>query len=140
MELKGAVRYEDLESDSTVDPKISMRYEASDNLVLRASYSSSFREASLAQLTSSGVGLQGIQDFNADGTPKGGVTFIRIAGMNNPNLKPEEADNINIGAIWRPNDNFEMKVDYWSIDYTNLITIESDQGKAAPNPIFYLDD
>jgi len=134
LEIKGAVRYEDLESDSTVDPKISMRYEASDDLILRASYSSSFREASLAQLTSSGVGLQGIQDFNADGTAKGGTVFIRIAGMNNPNLKPEESDNINIGAIWSPNDNFEMKVDYWSIDYKNLITIESAQGKVAADP------
>ena len=134
LELKGAVRYEDLESDSTVDPKISMRYEVSDDLILRASYSSSFREASLAQLTSSGVGLQGIQDFDTSGNPVGAVTFIRIAGMNNPNLKPEESDNINIGAIWRPNDNFEMKVDYWAIDYTNLITIESAQGKVAANP------
>ena len=52
-----------LENDSAVNPKISARYQASDNLVLRASLSTSFREASLAQLTATTIGLQGIQDF-----------------------------------------------------------------------------
>ena len=63
-------------------------------MVLRASLSTSFREASLAQLTSTTIGLQGIQDFDTDGAPVGGVAFIRVAQANNPNLDPEESDNI----------------------------------------------
>ena len=97
--------------------------------------STSFREASLAQLTATTIGLQGIQDFSTDGTPVGGVAFIRVAQANNPNLDPEESDNINVGLIWSPNDNFNLKLDYWAIDYTDLITIESAQGKVIANPL-----
>ena len=129
------LRYEELENDSAVNPKISARYEATDNLVLRASLSTSFREASLAQLTATTIGLQGIQDFSTDGTPVGGVAFIRVAQANNPNLDPEESDNLNVGLIWSPNDNFNLKLDYWAIDYTDLITIESAQGKVIANPL-----
>jgi iron complex outermembrane receptor protein len=133
--VKGALRYEDLESDSSVDPKISFRYQASDNLALRASFSTSFREASLAQLTSTNISLQGIQDYNADGSAKGGTAFIRIAQANNANLAPEESENMNIGAMWNPNDQLAMTLDYWAIDYTNVITIESAQGKVSANPL-----
>ncbi len=134
LELKGALRYEDLETDSNVDPKISLRYQASDEVILRASVSTSFREPSLSQQFASGVGLQGIQDYNADGSPKGGTAFIRIATVGNTNLKPEESDNLNMGVIWRPNDNFEAKFDYWMVDYTNVITVASAQGIVARDP------
>jgi iron complex outermembrane receptor protein len=134
LELKGAIRYEDLETDSNVDPKISLRYQASDDVVLRASVSTSFREPSLSQLFTSGVGLQGIQDYNTDGSAKGGTVFIRIAQAGNMNLKPEEADNMNVGIIWSPTDNFEAKLDYWMVDYTNVITIESAQGIVSRTP------
>ena len=134
LELKGAVRYEDMENDSNIDPKISLRYEVSDEVIVRASLSTSYREASLSQLTTSGVGLQGIQDYNEDGSAKGGTAFIRIAQDGNPNLEAEEADNLNIGVIWRPLDNFEAKVDYWMVDYSDVITIESAQGIVSRTP------
>jgi iron complex outermembrane receptor protein len=134
LELKGAIRYEDLESDSNVDPKISLRYQSSDEVIFRASVSTSFREPSLSQQFASGVGLQGIQDYNADGSAKGGTAFIRIATAGNTNLKPEESDNLNMGVIWRPNDNFEAKFDYWMVDYTNVITVESAQGIVSRTP------
>ena len=134
LELRGALRYEELADDSAVNPKISARYEVSDELVLRASASTSFREPSLSQLTATTIGLQGIQDFDTDGNPVGGTAFIRISQSNNPSLDPEESDNINLGLIWSPNDNFNLKLDYWAIDYTDLITIESAQGKVIANP------
>ncbi len=134
LEISGAVRYEDLESDSTVDPKLSLRYQASDDVVLRASVSTSFREASLSQLNADTVGLQGIQDFATDGSTVGNPTFIRIAQKGNLNLEPEEADNLNVGVIWTPTDSLNMKFDYWAIDYTNVITIENAQGIVQANP------
>ena len=129
LELKGALRFEDLESDSTLNPKLSARYKASDNLVLRGSVSTSFREPSLAQLSVTTVGLQGIVDAGATS-----ASFIRIAQANNPDLDPEEAVNMNFGAIWTPADNLNVKLDYWNIDYSDLITIENAQGKVTANP------
>ena len=134
LELKAALRFEDLESESTLNPKISARYQMSDELVLRGSISTSFREASLAQLSVTTVGLQGIQDFDTDGAPVGGVAFIRVSQANNPDLEAEEAQNMNFGAIWTPNDNLNVKLDYWNIDYSDVITIESAQGKVVANP------
>ena len=129
LELRFAGRYEELDSDTTFDPKLSARYQATDDLVLRASISSSFREASLHQLYASSVGLQGIQDRNVDGTDKGGTVFIRIAQDANDQLDAEQANNLNLGVIWQPIDSLHITLDYWSVDYTDVITIESAQGK-----------
>jgi iron complex outermembrane receptor protein len=134
LQLKGAVRYESLENDNPINPKISARYQASDNLVLRGSLSTSFREPSLVQLNSDLVSLQGLQDYKADGTTNGGTAFIRVAVASNADLVPEESDNMNFGAIWTPNDQTSLTVDYWAIDYKNVITIENAQGKLIADP------
>ena len=134
VELRGAVRYESLESDSTLNPKVSIRMQANDNLVLRGSVSTSFREPSLSQLNQSSVGLQGIQDFDTSGNPVGQPSFIRIAQAYSTDLIPEESTNMNLGAIWTPNDQLSVKFDYWSIDYRDVITIESAQGKVIADP------
>ena len=134
LELSGAIRYEDLESDETIDPKLSLRYQASDSVVLRASVSTSFREASLAQLYADNVGLQGMQDFDTDGNTVGQPTFIRIAQKGNLNLQPESADNLNVGILWSPTDSFDMKLDYWAVDYQDVITIENAQGLIIADP------
>ena len=102
--------------------------------MLRASVSSSFREPSLNHLFNSDVGLEGIQDYDTDGNAVGGTAFIRIASQANPNLIPEEADNYNIGLIWSPTDSFQSKLDYWVVDYTNVITKEAAQGVVQRTP------
>ena len=132
--LKTALRYEELEDDNTFDPKVSLRYQFSDTIVFRGSFSTSFREPSLSQLYSGQVSLQGIQDY-FEGSPKGGTTFIRIAQNGNDGLSPEESENINLGIVWSPKDNLSFKMDYWAIDYSNVITIESPQGKVINNPL-----
>ncbi|MDA9997325.1 TonB-dependent receptor [Gammaproteobacteria bacterium] len=134
LSFKGAARFENLDSESTYNPKASLRYQMSDELVLRGSYSTSFREPSLSQLSSSLVSLQGLQDFNTDGTPRGSVSFIRVAVAKNENLTPEESDNMNFGAIWTPNDQTSVTLDYWTVDYKNVVTLESAQGKIIANP------
>lgn len=134
LELRFAGRYENLDSDSTFDPKLSVRFQATDTLVLRASASSSFREPSLHQLYASSVGLQGIQDFNAAGAPVGGAVFIRIAQNANEDLSPEQSENMNIGLVWDPLDSLHVTLDYWAIDYKDVITIENAQGKVFADP------
>lgn len=134
LSFKGAARFENLDSESTYNPKASLRYQMSDELVLRGSYSTSFREPSLSQLSSSLVSLQGLQDFNSDGDAVGSVSFIRVAVAKNEDLTPEESDNMNLGAIWTPNDQTSVTLDYWTVDYKNVVTLESAQGKIIANP------
>ena len=130
----GALRYESRTDESTFNPKVSVRYQMNDDIVLRGSYSNSFREASLSQLSTSLVSLQGLQDFNPDGTRKGSTAFIRVAVAHNPDLEPETSNNTNFGAVWTPNDQTSLSVDYWSIAYEDVITIENAQGKIVSNP------
>ena len=134
LQVIGALRYESLTAESTFNPKVSMRYQMNDNLVLRGSYSTSFREASLSQLSTSLVSLQGLQDFNPDGSAKGSTAFIRVAVAHNPDLIPETSKNTNFGAVWTPNDQTSLSVDYWDIAYEDVITIENAQGKIVANP------
>ncbi|WP_299594649.1 TonB-dependent receptor [uncultured Microbulbifer sp.] len=133
LELTGALRYENLDTDSSFDPKLAARWQISDQWTLRASASTAFRQASLSQQYATAVTLNGIQDFNADGTTKGGVAFIRVAATGSEALKPEESENYNLGVIFQPTDNLDFKLDYWRVDYTNLITVENAQGKLLAN-------
>jgi iron complex outermembrane receptor protein len=135
LEFRFAGRYEDLDTASTFDPKLSVRYQIMDGLVVRGSSSTSFRQASLHQLYNSSVSLQGIQDFDpVTGASRGGTAFIRIAQNANENLQPEEATNFNFGVIWDPTDSLHISADYWRVDYSNVITIESAQGKVVADP------
>jgi len=134
LEVNGAVRFENLESDNSFNPKLSARYKVSDQLVLRGSFSTSFREPSLVQIYSDLVALEPLQDFNVDGEEVGGTQFVRVAIKSNSDLKPEESDNVNFGAIWTPNDQVSLTADYWMIDYDNVITKENAQGKLVSNP------
>jgi len=134
LEVTAALRYEKLDNDNSLDPKIAMRWQLSDQWIARASVSTSFREPSLSQLNATAVSLQGIQDFNPDGTPKGGVAFIRVASQGAADLTPEESTNYNLGLIFQPTDDLELKLDYWRVDYEDLITQQSAQGIVIANP------
>lgn len=129
LEVNIAARYEDLDTASSVDPKISVRWQTTDSLVLRASASTAFREASLAQFYAQETNLQAIQDFNPDGSAKGGVSFIQVNSTGNLDLDPEESTNYNLGVIWQASDDFDMRLDYWSFEYRDVIAVENAQGK-----------
>ena len=129
LELDLALRYEDLDTDSSVDPKIALRWQASDDLVLRASASSAFREPSLQQIYSQETSLQGLVDpLNP------GVLFVRVDRTGSRDLRPEESTNVNLGAIWSPTDELSLRVDYWRFDYKDVIVAEDAQGKLNDDP------
>ena len=129
VELTAALRYENLDSGSSVDPKLALRWQASDMIAIRASASTAFRQPSLSQINAQIVQLVDIQDYNVDGTAKGGSAFRRVTQSGSSELKAEESDNFNLGVIVTPNNSLDLKLDYWSVDYTDLITVEDPQGK-----------
>ena len=131
IELTAAVRYEHLDAGESIDPKIALRWQLSEQLALRASASTAFREPSLSQVNAQIVALGGLQDFNSDGTANGGVAFVRVTSSGSDSLKPEESDNFNIGLLYQSSDRLDIKLDYWKVDYSNLITVENAQGKLA---------
>lgn len=134
-EITTALRYEELENANSIDPKLAIRWQLSDQWILRGATSTAFREPSLSQKHASAVTLNGIQDFDESGNPVGGISFIRVAAIGSDKLEPEKSTNYNIGVIYQPTDTLDLKVDYWGIDYDDLITVENAQGKILTNPL-----
>ena len=129
-EMSVAARYEALDSDSSLDPKLALRWQVTDELVVRGSMSTAFREASLVQQFNRGTSLQGL----VDPLGGGGALFIRVLTEGDTGLKPETSTNTNLGVVWTPSDNFNMRVDWWQFDYEDVITIENAQGKLSADP------
>ena len=133
IEVTSALRYENLDSGRSIDPKLAVLWTISDKLALRASISTAFREPSLSQIHAQTVQLERIQDYNSDGSAKGGAAFVRVVQSGSQQLKAEESDNFNLGVVLTPSPSVDIQLDFWAIDYSNLITIENAQGKVTAN-------
>ena len=142
-----AGRYEDYGSPigSTFNPKLGLRWQATDALVLRSSASSSFRGPGLAQ-TAEGTGFSlefGVIDVLGAGTNAAGPNCVRTGrcafptgteiptiiivkkGEATPELKSEEAVTWNVGGIWSPTEGalegLTLGLDYYSISFTDKV-------------------
>ncbi|MEQ8860572.1 MAG: TonB-dependent receptor [Pseudomonadales bacterium] len=129
-----AVRFEDYGGDvgSTVDPKLALRFQATDAIALRGSVSSTFRGPPQNFLEGRGTSLQFVGATNA---------FKAIDTLGNPGLSNEEAIASNFGIIFDTN-NFFGSLDYWRFDFTDPIQVEDFNGivnayspPSATNPI-----
>ena len=147
VEMQLAARYEDYGDDigSTFDPKLGLRWQASDSLVLRGSASSSFRGPGLAQIEEgTGFSLEfGVRDVLGEGTNPLGQNCVRTGrcaipgdaeaptiiivkqGLATPSLTPESATTLNFGGIWSPVDGplqgLTVGLDYYMIRFEDKI-------------------
>ncbi len=126
LEATLAVRYEDYGGGvgSTTDPKLSVRYEPTDWLVLRASTGTTFRGPLPGNVVDGrfATTLAGIQ--------AAGNNFKSVDNFGNPNLAPETAFTYNLGAVFDFANGFKASVDYWSYDFEDEITTTPAQGIA----------
>ena len=126
LEATLALRYEDYGGGvgSTTDPKLSVRYEPTDFLVLRASTGTTFRGPLPGNILSGNTAttLAGIQ--------AAGNNFKSVDIFGNPNLAPESAFTYNLGAVFNFENGFKASIDYWSYDFEDEITTTPAQGIA----------
>lgn len=138
--LSTALRY-DHYSDfgSTTNQKISATWDVTDDLSLRGSWGTSFRAPGLPELNagvfSLGLGSNitpgaGITGFSTQ--PNGSMNVLYILG-NNPNLKPEEGTNWQLGADYRPSfvPGLRVSATYYNLHYRNKLGTSG-----VPAPIF----
>jgi outer membrane receptor protein involved in Fe transport len=126
LNLQLAGRYEDYGGgvDST-DPKASLLWRPTETFAFRASIGTAFRAPSLFQAFGTQTTLAELIDPGV-GTPQ----FFPVRTQPNPTgepLSPEEADVANIGVSLSPNEAWEIGIDYWSFDYTNVIIEQNPQ-------------
>lgn len=115
-----AVRFEDYGDlvGSTVDPKLAVRFQATDALVLRGSVSTTFRGPPQNFLEGRSTSLSFVNAANA---------FKAIDTAGNPNLSNEEAVASNFGIVF-DRGNFFGSLDYWRFDFSDPIQVESFEG------------
>ncbi|MGA1370394.1 MAG: TonB-dependent receptor domain-containing protein [Pseudomonadales bacterium] len=115
LEAQLAVRWEDYggETGDTIDPKLSLRWQATDWLALRGSAGSTFRGPTPLNRSILATGLQSVT--------AAGSTFKAIDNVGDPGWSPENADTFSVCLIFQF-EQFEAIVDYWSYEFEDQIT------------------
>ncbi|MCG7533825.1 TonB-dependent receptor [Pseudoalteromonas sp. OOF1S-7] len=113
------------ESNSDTTYKLSLRYNATDNLVLRASYGTGFKVASLRSyaqplanqgVTGSAYTCPNLGDANREAFCPPGETQYQAFLKGSPTLAPEESEQMSAGFVYSPTTDTTIQVDYWSIE------------------------
>ena len=135
----------DLGSPTTA--KYGLRWKPVDDLLVRASWGETFRAPSVQDLFSGGgesfpsasdpcrvanwgvLSAEARARCQAAGVPAGGAVDTRtqlrsLFGGNPFSLKSENGENLSAGVVYSPSffDGFDIAVDYWKIELTDVIT------------------
>ncbi|MGW8389528.1 TonB-dependent receptor [Pseudoduganella sp. HUAS MS19] len=114
---------------STTNPKLSFRWQPSQNLMFRGSASEGFLAPSFTQLYSGrllGELPNGVIDQEGCASHPGDPAFCAIPRLNyysggNPRLKPETSKQGTLGMVVAPFAGFTASFDYWAINVTDRI-------------------
>ncbi|WJG08356.1 TonB-dependent receptor [Aliiglaciecola sp. LCG003] len=134
LEVNVAVRYDDYSDfGDNVAPSVKARWEVADGIVLRASYSESFRAPGLDELNAATT-------FSAEAA----TDYAQCAGngvaaedcperqydtyyKSNSGLGPETSDYVNFGVVWDITEEFGVKLDYFNLAIDNVIQAKTVQ-------------
>lgn len=114
VELSFSGRFEDFGGGTdSFDPKFGIVYEPVENLLLRGTYSTAFQVAGLNELNSTIVEVNSLVFQNT-------VSSVLTTVVGDPNVAPQESENLSLGLeySWQ---NFDLTVDYWNIEFTDII-------------------
>ncbi|WP_394173977.1 TonB-dependent receptor domain-containing protein [Thalassotalea litorea] len=126
IEVNLAARYDDYSDfGDNIAPKASVRWEILDGLVLRASYSESFRAPGLDELNAATTfSAESAIDYAAgDTAAKQFDTYYK----SNPDLGAETSEYTNIGVAWDITDDMGVKFDYFNLAIDDVISTKTVQ-------------
>ncbi len=116
--LSGRVeRYSDF--GSTANPKIGLRYVPISDLTLRASWGTSFKAPTFAQM----YGSRAFEVFTATGLGYSGPGNAVLLQGGNPDLKPEKSRSWTLGGEYKPSavPTLTLSATYFNIDYRDRV-------------------
>ncbi|MBH0030775.1 MULTISPECIES: TonB-dependent receptor [unclassified Pseudoalteromonas] len=126
VEVNLAVRYDDYSDfGDNLAPKASIRWQATDTVVVRASYSEAFRAPGLDELNAATTfSAEDATDFAQGSTSDQQVdTYYK----SNPDLGAETSEYLNFGVAWDIVENFGVKVDYFNLSIDDVIQTKTVQ-------------
>ena len=107
---------------NAVSPKIGLRYQPSDIIMFRTSYSEGFKAPTLPEVNS---GVTRAYETVDDGT--NGRTEVEVRQGGNKDLEAEHSYSFNFGTVINPIENLTLKVDYFKITNTGMIDTRGTQ-------------
>ena len=126
--VSGAVRYDDYDGfGDTSNYKLAANLRVTDNIRLRASASTGFRAPSMQQLYFSSVSTQFLGGVQIEtGTFRNDSPVAQAIGI--PTLKEEESTSLGLGAVIDITDNWNLAIDYYSIDIDDRVVLSDNLG------------
>jgi iron complex outermembrane receptor protein len=148
LDLTAALRF-DKYSDfgSSTNPKVSLRWQPSKQVLVRSSFSTGFRAPSLYEINSAQAYTNTSQYDDPVNCPGGTPIAGKPAAANcqqqfqaltggNTNLEPEKSRNASLGIVFEPINNLTMNVDLWMVNLKHTIGSLS-QDNIFADPITY---
>ncbi len=128
LEADGAVRYDHYEGvGNSTTPKLSLRWQPTRSILVRASAGRGFRAPSLQDLylpQQTGVTPNGLNDpvrCPTTGSSIDCATQFATTLGGNPALKPEKSNNYTLGLVLEPINNVSVAIDAFKIDLKDTI-------------------
>ncbi|TDP73193.1 TonB-dependent receptor domain-containing protein [Roseateles toxinivorans] len=151
LELTGALRYDTIgaikdavnnkdvgERVSATTYKLSARYQVSNAVLLRGSYGTGFKAASMLDIAQPLI-PNGVTAANYDcpfpGTPACKPTKTQYSQMagGNDQMKPEKSKQGTVGIRFEPTADFGIGADYWNVKMTDAVSgVSANQAFADP--------
>ena len=103
----------------TIDPKMALRWQPLDNLMLRGSYTTSFKAPTLPELYSgNSISYVTLEDtVGCEANPadkyKCEAKQYQVNYSGNEKLDAEQAETFNLGFVYEPLDELELKLDIY---------------------------
>jgi len=148
LDVTAAARY-DKYSDfgNTTNPKFGFRYQPSQTLLVRGSYSTGFRAPSLYEINAAQTYTNTTEQDDPVNCPGGvllpGKTRATSCGQQfqalfggNQNLDPEESKNLTLGVVFEPINNLTLGADFYRIELEKQIGSQSEDDVFA-DPVKY---
>lgn len=136
LDLNGAVRATEYSTSGFVTTwKVGATWKPFNDLLIRAVRSRDIRAPNIADLFANVQVTQTVTDpFNGGRTD----TVAAFLSSGNPDLAPERANNLGVGAVFSPNflPGFQVSLDYYRIDIDGAITTLASSSQQAVDLCF----
>jgi len=130
LEAQLAVRYDEYNDfGSTTNPKIGIGWRPRDDVLLRATWGTSFRPPTFRELFDPEFEFEGFLAEDplrcpATGAPEDCIAiFVPASNAGNPELEPDDGETWLLGFAWEPDSRpgLSLSVDFWKIEHNDRI-------------------
>jgi len=134
-ETQLALRYDHYNDfGGTLNPKVGIGWRPIPDLLVRASWGTSFRPPTFRELYDPPFEFVDLSDPDPHRCPVTGSDFdcvghvVEFEFRGNPDLEPDEGETWGVGVAWEPESvpGLSIAVDFWAIEHNNRITESGD--------------